>query len=265
MNRHDADPGRYELYLLDACALHRDGRPVSLKPREQRLVAALALQGRRPRSRGAVSGLLWPDVTEARAAGSLRSTVFGLRRAAPRLLLHDGGHLGLSSEIVVDVRRVSGLAERVIAQAADGGDPDRPPPTEALELLTTGELLPGWYEDWVLAERERLHQLRLAALESLAELLMDAGAVAGALTAGRAAIELDPLCESAQRTVIRIQLAKGNYHDAIQQYFQFRRRVLTELGIGPSTQMERLIRPLLDHGGRNRRATDPAPIRAAAR
>lgn len=62
--------------------------------------------------------------------------------------------------------------------------------------------------------------------------------------------------------MIRIHLANGNYHAAVQTYLQFRRTVLAELGIGPSMQMERLIRPLLDHSRRGRRAEDRVPYRA---
>ena len=38
-----------------------------------------------------------------------------------------------------------------------------------------GELLPSWYDDWVLLERERLRQLRMHAWEALSEKLVRAG------------------------------------------------------------------------------------------
>ena len=38
-----------------------------------------------------------------------------------------------------------------------------------------GELLPDWYDDWVLLERERFRQLRLHALDALCDDLTRAG------------------------------------------------------------------------------------------
>jgi DNA-binding SARP family transcriptional activator len=254
----------FELDLLDCCALRRNGQPVAMKSREQRLVALLGLHGSRSRSRAYLAGQLWPDVTETRAAGSLRATVWQLDRTAPGLLCHGGAQLALNPTVEVDVQRLTRLANHIImlsqrdlpAGVVEDGE-------DCLELLLSGELLSGWYEDWVLRERERLQELRISALEGLAELLMDAGQVINALTAALAATVIDPLRESAQRAVIRIQLANGNYHAAVRQYLGYRRDMLGELGIGPSVQMERLIRPVMDRS-RLAGSARPAPAVAGA-
>jgi len=270
---HRKDPGltpagsNYHLTLLGTCRLSRGDRPIPLKPREQRVVALLALQGNQARSRCFLAGRLWPEVTQARAGGSLRSAVFGLHRAAPGLLWPDGGQLGLAPGVSLDVRRLAGRARLIIGLAQQCGEAEEDPqlPPDSLSLLSQGELLPGWYEDWVSDERDRLQQLQLSALESLAELLLDRGDVSDALAAAGAAAELDPLRESAQRAVVRIHLANGNYHAAVSHYLRFRRTVLAELGIGPSMQMERLIRPIMDHSRRGRRAEDVRPVQSAGR
>jgi DNA-binding SARP family transcriptional activator len=54
------------------------------------------------------------------------------------------------------------------------------------------------------------------------------------------------LRESAQRAVVRIHLSNGNFHEAIRTYRAFARRLVRELGIRPSEQMDALVRPLLD-------------------
>ncbi len=94
-------------------------------------------------------------------------------------------------------------------------------------------------------ERERLRQLTLHALESLADRLLDAGRFGAATDAAYGAIRADPLRESAHRTLIRVHLAEGNAHEALRTYRSYVDLLQRELGIGPSTQLTSLIRPVL--------------------
>jgi DNA-binding SARP family transcriptional activator len=65
-------------------------------------------------------------------------------------------------------------------------------------------LFPGWYDDWVLLERERLRRLRLHALEVLADKLVREGRYGEAVQATYAAVRTEPLRESAHRAVVRV-------------------------------------------------------------
>lgn len=111
--------------------------------------------------------------------------------------------------------------------------------------LSRGELLPGWYEDWVLFERERLQQLRLAALESLAGAEIDHGNHAVALAAALEAIAIEPLRESAHAMAIRAHLLAGNRSAALREYQSYRRRLRQLLAIDPSQEMNDLLVPRL--------------------
>ena len=101
--------------------------------------------------------------------------------------------------------------------------------------------MPGWYDDWVIIERERLRQLHLHALESVAEQLAAQGRNAAALEAALRAVASDPLRESAHRLVIRIHLAEGNAAEALRQYELCRRMLHKELGIAPSAALRDLL------------------------
>ena len=68
----------------------------------QRLVAHLGLGGRP--ARGAVAGLLWPDVPEEHAHGSLRSTPWRLQEGGAGIVEISGGALALHSSVRVHVR-----------------------------------------------------------------------------------------------------------------------------------------------------------------
>ena len=118
-------------------------------------------------------------------------------------------------------------------------------------MLRRGTLLPGWYDDWALEEREQLHQLRLRALEALADRLLDHGELDAALQAAMGAVQLEPLRESAHRALIRVHLKDGNHVEAVRVYRAFKERLSDELGISVSHQIVDLIRPLQAVPARN--------------
>jgi DNA-binding SARP family transcriptional activator len=199
----------------------------------QRLVAHLGLSHRPARS--AVAGLLWPDVPESQAQGSLRSALWRLQKMAPGVIEVSGGVLSLAPAVRVDVREFDVWAHAAIDPLADI---DR---SVLAEVDLSAELLPGWYDDWVLLERDRLRQLRLHALEALADKLTAVGRHGEALLAAHAAVRAEPLRETARRALVRIQLAQGNVAEAIRTYESFRGYLFDELGVAPSSQMEELV------------------------
>ena len=224
--------------LLDGFDLEVPGREpgatVDDLPRgAQRLVAHLCLCPRPTRT--ATAGRLWPDFPEDHAHGSLRSALWRLNKAAPGLIEVSGSALRLAGGVRVDVQEFNDWAQRAIAPPGGADDVAVPDGT----LL--GDLLPGWYDDWVLLERERLRRLRMQALEAVAARLAFVGRHCEALEAAYAAVRADPLRESAHRTVVRVHLAQGNLVEALRAYDFFRTLVEDELGVLPTEQMTRLV------------------------
>jgi DNA-binding SARP family transcriptional activator len=213
-------------------------RPVPLGAR--RLLALVALHDR-PVSRRRAAFTLWSGVSEARAYGSLRTALFRLRASPSEgVLLEQGSELALSATVEVDVRRAHALAAPLLGgHSGTGAGGYR----ELEAILKGGELLPDWYEDWVLIERERYHEFRLRALEALCDVHLRSGAVAAALSCARAAVEADPVRESSRRTLISVLLADGNRAAALAQERQFREH-LTSFGLEPSPRFEELVREI---------------------
>jgi DNA-binding SARP family transcriptional activator len=205
--------------------------PVELPSDAQRLVAFLALQpGRVPRAY--VAGTLWMDGTQARANGNLRSALWRLRRNADTLIDADHTTLAISPDVTIDVDTMITTAHHV------SNPTNRQPgdlPTDPTFFIR--DLLPGWYDEWVIVERERLHQLSLHALEDLAHHHTSNHHYAAAIAAALAAIRLDPLRESAHRTAITVHLAEGNHSEALRQFHTYRTLLHDELGITPSPQL----------------------------
>lgn len=233
-----ASSAHARLRLLGGFALESDERLLAVPHAAQRPVAMLALQSR-PLLRGYVAGQLWPEASEERAAGNLRSALWRLRRAGFEGVERQGDSITLAPWVSVDARelaeRASSLTRHCVAGELAGVDG-----TQASGAFV-GELLPDWYDDWVLIERERLRQLGLHALEAMAAGFTRAERFGEAVDAALLAIRIEPYRESAHRALIRAHLAEGNVHEAIRQYQMFRTMIERELGVEPSFQIEALI------------------------
>jgi DNA-binding SARP family transcriptional activator len=227
---------RYDLRLLGGFEFRRDDEAVPLPLSVQRLVAFLALR-RRALQRLHVAGTLWIDSTEGHANASLRTALWRLQQVKPPLVTRTSTHLGLAEGVPVDSAEMAARAQRVLA----GGPPD---PADLARLAGAGELLPDWYDDWVVIERERLRQLCLHALERLSADARAEARHADSTEAALAAVALEPLRESAHRAVIEAYLAEDNASEAIRHYRLFEALLESKLGLRPSARTQELVRVL---------------------
>jgi DNA-binding SARP family transcriptional activator len=223
------------LRLLGGFELVAGGLTIALPVNAQRVLAFLALTGQP--ARGAVAGRLWPEASEPRALGNLRSAIWRLQRQCSGLLRCDGGALGLDPSVVVDVNTFVDVARAVLAH----GDSDW---HEVPPILFNADLLPGFYEDWVLTKQEHLRQLQLHALERISSLLSRRGDEGAALEAALVCVEIDPLRESAHRAVICVHLREGNLGEARRHYDRAVAVLANELGLPPSPSLVELERHL---------------------
>ena len=221
------------LRLLKGFQLEWTDREVDLPLSSQRVLAFLALQIR-PQTRSYVAATLWVNFDEQRARASLRSALWRINRCGHQVVAADAWTLRLMPDIVVDLRESIRSAQKVLRGDAAGDD-------VRVDELIAGDLLPGWYDDWVLAEREHFRQLRLHALEKLCEQLTDEGRFGEAVEAGVAAVSAEPLRESAHRVLIRAYLKEGNRGEALRQYEACRQVLRRELDIGPSPVTQALL------------------------
>jgi DNA-binding SARP family transcriptional activator len=232
-------PSRFRLCLLGTWSLSRDGAEIRVAANRQRLIARLALMG--PQNRSFVAGALWPDGSEAQAQANLRATLSRLQISGLDIVQSVGDMLRLRPDVDVDVHTLTRCAEAVVHQPLA----EAPPPGTVLRLQHGGDLLAGWYDEWVTTHRERLRQLRLHALEIVATRLSEDGRYAEALEAALRSVALEPLRESAHRTVMLVHLAEGNHFEAIRQYQRYRSLLFGELRIEPSDRMLRLVQPFI--------------------
>jgi DNA-binding SARP family transcriptional activator len=218
-----------------------DGEPHrDLPPGSQRLLAFLALRDRAV-VRAALAGTLWPDASEEHAQASLRSALSRLNEVDRTVLRIRAQELSLADGVIVDVRDARMLAHRLLnlGKEQEGDLSDRAISTLSLDLL------PDWYDDWAVAEAEEWRQLRLHALDALAERLTTAGRLADATSAALAAVKAEPLRETAHAVLIRVYLAEGNRAEALAAYEHYRKLLSSELGLEPTGRIQALIEDLL--------------------
>jgi DNA-binding SARP family transcriptional activator len=221
----------WELTLLGSWQLRLNGGRVEVGHRQQRVISALALFG--TRSRLSLASLLWPDSSEAQAAGNLRASLFHITHKLPGILDPKHDYLSLEPDVDVDFHKIRWL----VADIQDGNAA----PSGSAHLLYHADLLPGWYDDWVIFEQERLQQLRLDGLEALARSFLQIGDTGRATEAALAATSIEPLRESAQLVLLQCHVQAGNNASALQSFHDFRGRLNRELGVRPSSIFESLV------------------------
>jgi DNA-binding SARP family transcriptional activator len=250
------------LALLGGFSLIVGGRPVSLPIHAQRVLAYLSLvqPGGSAHLRSSLAERLWSEVNTERSHASLRTALWRIRQADKRLVHASRETVTLDEAVEVDVWRSAAQAARLLADHPDLLPVDADPST------LRGDLLPGWDEDWLLLERERIHHVQIHALEALSRRLCRLGRHVEAIEAAYAAIAAEPLRESAHTALIDVFLAEENVAQARRHFEQYTALLWDELAIQPSAVLTERVstasgRPVaraLHAGGAGVRAI-PAP------
>jgi predicted ATPase/DNA-binding SARP family transcriptional activator len=219
------------LWLFGDVRAEYDGESVRIaaRPLCAVLLAMLALQPGKRMARKALAGDLWPDESDsARASGNLRRHLSALLSALPPLrgranwIEADGAYLTWS------VAQPSWCDARELERSLD--DPDASPGAFA----TAGEFMPGYVNDWVLAQRENYRARAVEWLLASCIARQDEDRIEDALVRASAALRLDPLREEAVQLAIELHGERGDALAAGQVYASFAERLRRELDAAPS-------------------------------
>lgn len=241
------------IQLLGDFSISKDGQELlsgHSATRRSLLLAYLLLKRNHRQSREQIAYLFWKDSTDRQARSNLRSLLTALRRQAPMLaacLRVDETHLCWRNDStqVIDVAEFESALER----AATFGQAEKIETLiDALKqaiTLYTGELLPACYEDWVLAERQRLQTAYLDALLWLIDLLEKNDRNQEAIRYAELLWQADPLRETSIFLLMRLYASVGDRAQALSLYARCARLLVEELGVEPGSAIEELHRRLL--------------------
>jgi DNA-binding SARP family transcriptional activator len=226
--------------------------------KSQAMLAYLGVKPSQLVSRDKMASLLWSSTAPEQARQSLRQTLSTLRRelaqvSPQKLLVEEGDFLSLDAALVhVDVVELETL---VAAGTPEALDP-------AMRLYE-GDFLDGFmideerFDQWVIAERDRLHRLALRAHATLVEQLSRVDAVDEAVAVAQRALRIDPLQESMHRTLMRLYLQGGDLLNALQQFDTCAKMLRRELDVEPDAETKALHQEIVQL--RKKRSTGAAP------
>jgi DNA-binding SARP family transcriptional activator len=233
--------GELQVQLLGGFSLSINGTPLTTfkTPRLQALLAFLILNHGKPQFRYQIAYTFWPESSEAQARTNLRNLIHLLRQALPEsdqfiAFETQTMHWRENSPYTLDVKEFEKLL------VLKPGIPPRKEVIDRAVRLYQGDLLPSCYDDWIIAERERLRQAYLAALESLAEMAENSREYLAALEYTRRLLQAEPLHTNSNRQLIRLYSLSNNHPAAIQAYQAYARLLKRELGIQPDQETQAL-------------------------
>ena len=244
------------IQLLGGFALQLDRQALSLEriPRLPLLLACLALHPGKTVPRAQMAYMLWPDSSEKQAQTNLRKLLYYLRQALPDgapLLEEDNRHIRLSTtqDLQVDLAAF----KLALARAAGLRSQNQPEPEQAALAQAVawyaGELLPGYTDEWLLAERECLRQEFLGAANRLVDYLEQQRRYAEAVPHAAHRLRIDPLSEEAHRQLIRLHALNGDRAAALSAYHACAETLSAQLGVEPDAATRQMYRRIRENAG----------------
>lgn len=210
------------------------------------LLARLALAPNRVHSREELMEMLWPeeDVESTRlrfrqVLTTLRRSLASLGADVDALLIAERADLRMASQAVIT--DVEEFEAAVRAAGRQDTAEERAGCLEQALIAYRDELLPGYYEDWVLTERQRLADKYVDTLGLLAATYAEQGKSDEAIETARRAINVDPLREEGHCSLIRLYIEVGRLSQAIRHYREMEQVLWKEFRVVPSPEAQSLL------------------------
>src|SRR5919106_4903519 len=221
-----------EVRLLGRFEVKHNKKAITISSRPaQSLFAYLILSAGTAHRREKLAGMLWSDSLEETARDNLRHALWRVRKALLASQPHNIEYLvtddvsiafNASAEYWLDASKLEKLSENASAD-------------ELIAVLSEyqGELLPGFYDEWVVLEREHLSSVFEHHMARLMSLLQEEKRWLDILDWSERWIKLGQKPEPAYRALMLAHAAKGDMSKVAATYERCVKS-LREYGMEPS-------------------------------
>ncbi|UBF29985.1 NACHT domain-containing protein (plasmid) [Kovacikia minuta CCNUW1] len=230
------------LKLLGSPQISLDGQPLThfISRKAQALLIYIAVTGKL-HSREMLAELFWQNMPSSQSLKNLRTVLPNLRQLV-------GSHLIITRQTIEFNRECPYCLDVEVIQAIATH-----PKTTNLQFLSEavtqyqGDFLEGFYvpdapefENWALMERERLRELAIDGLHSLAEQYLQQQDYAAGLTVTRKLLAFDPWRETAHQQQMLFFACTGQRQAALTQYESCRQILADEFNVEPMAETTEL-------------------------
>jgi WD40 repeat protein/DNA-binding SARP family transcriptional activator len=259
-----------QVRLLGQFDVRADGKKIAIPTRAgQSLFAYLILNAGTPHRRERLAGMFWPDTSDENARRNLRQELWRTRKAISAQSPAEVEYLAAEEISITFDSNADYWLDVAQFERTDANEDSASELMQQLSLYRGG-LLPGFYDDWVVLERERLQALYEQRLQQLLEHLIAAQLWTAVLEWSEKWIALGQTPEPAFRALMLAYGARGDTAKLVSTYERCREALDKEVGVDPSDQTrelyEKLVRgervPAVDL--RPRAVAPPHPISQSA-
>lgn len=231
-----------QIRLLGQFDVRMEGKRVTIPSRAgQSLLAYLALTAGTPHRREKLAGIFWPDTTDENARKNLRQELWRIRKALSVGQPAERDYL-LADEFTLAFNREAKYWLDVFQM--ERPDLDLQSLIGNLSLYQ-GELLPGFYDEWITLERERIQAIFEARMEQLLEGLITAERWLAVQEWGERWLTLSNVREPAYRALMLASGVRGDIAKVASLYQRCTEELLEYIGVEPSAETRALYDGLL--------------------
>jgi DNA-binding SARP family transcriptional activator len=231
-----------QIRLLGQFDIRMEGKRVMIPSRAgQSLLSYLALTAGTAHRREKLAGTLWPDTIEENARKNLRQELWRIRKAISTLQTTDENYL-IADEFTLKFNRDA-------KYWLDVNQLERPD-LDLQSLITNlslyqGELLPGFYDEWISLERERVQGVFDSRMEQLLEQLITAERWVAVQEWGERWLTISGVHEQAYRALMQASAAHGDMAKVASIYQHCKDELIENLGIEPAAETRAIYDELL--------------------
>src|SRR5574341_787164 len=264
-------------HLFGKFAAQRDAEPLEGLDagKDQELLSFLLIRPNQHHSREALATMLWGDNSTATSKKYLRQSIWHLQAVLESPHNQDTNHLLIEHDWLrvnprnlpwCDVyefekacRFVEGISGKQLGEQQAGQ-------IKAAVALYRDDLLTGWYQDWVLFERERLQNKYLLLLDKLIAYSEQHREYEQGQTYATKILRYDPARERTHRELMRLYYLSGDRTAALRQYERCANALKRELSVRPERHTNDLYEQIRsDHFDLNEFPDDETPRPASLR